>query len=192
MPLFDCLNRGSRMLLLPLAVLMLSAANAGYAQDSGWRGSDGQPVANSASMRSEGEFGATLLVTPDADWEQKWNTPVHTIPSFKQTEVVKYGDKVTVLIFFANPKLDAQGSVNVRCDIKVFGPAGAVTSEQKDLRCFDGPLKGSPTNVYLSRPAVVFSGDATDPPGKWIIKVNIRDENRPVGLDLQTGFELKH
>jgi hypothetical protein len=180
-------------LSLPLSLLILSAAAAAgaQAQDSGWRDRDGRAVANSAAMKSEAGFSASLLVTADADWQQKWNTPAQTTPSFKKAEVVRYGEKVTVLIFFANPKVDAQGGVKVRCDIKVTQPGGVVSSNQTGLPCFEGILGGAPTNIYLSQQRLEFLGDATDPVGKWVIDVTVHDEHRPLGVALQTGFELK-
>ena len=142
-------------------------------------------------MKSKNEFAGSLLATTDEDWERKWNTPPETKPSFNKAGVVAFGKKVFILSFFANPKLDALGNANVLCDLKITDPAGKLTLSQKSLKCFVGRLKGKPDNLYLSDVVVGFTGDPGDPPGTWVVEVNLRDVNRQVDLPLRTSFQLK-
>lgn len=162
------------------------------AQDTtGWRDSDGKPIAEMGFMKSKGDFGGSVLATTDEDWEKKWNTPPDTKPSFTQASAVSYGKKVFVLTFFANPKLDQQGKADVRCDIRILAPTGKVSFAQKDSACFAGTIQGDPYAVRLSAPVVAFSGDSDDPPGTWAVEVMLRDAVREVELPLRTTFELK-
>ena len=142
-------------------------------------------------MKSKSDFAGSLLVTLDADWEKKWNTPPETKPNFNKAEVVPYGKKAFILTFFANPLKDANGNANVKCDLKISDPKGKVSLEQRGMVCFAGRLAGNPYNLYLSAPVIAFSGDPGDPPGTWVVNVNLRDENRNVGLPLRTTFQLK-
>lgn len=174
--------------LITGALLLSSSA---HAQSSGWIDGGGQRVADNESMKSANDFAGSVLVTTDEDWLKKWNTPPDTKPNFNKAGTVPHGKKVFVLIFFANPKLDARGNANVRCDLRILSPTGKAEVDRKDEACYAGPIKGDPHNVYLSAPVVAFSGDATDPPGNWVVEVKLRDAMRKVELPLRASFELK-
>ena len=142
-------------------------------------------------MKSKDGFGGSLLATTDANWREKWNTPPDTKPEFTPADVVPYGKKVFVLIFFVNPKTDESGKASVRCDVRMVAPTGKVSVDQKDVSCFAGPLQGSPFNVRLSDPVMAFTGDPGDPAGVWSAEVVLRDATRNVELALRTTFTLK-
>lgn len=178
------------LLSFATSVGLLIAAPA-LAQAPGWKGADGKPAPETEAMKSKDGFAGSLLVTLDEDWQQKWNTPPQTKPSFTMAETVPYGKKVFVLTFFSNPKLDAQGNANVRCDLQIAAPGGKVTLDQKDVTCFAGKIAGSPYNLYLSAPVIAFSGDPGDPVGTWEVRVVLRDAVRDVALPLKTSFGLK-
>lgn len=175
--------------LIPILYLLL--ASPAQAQSGFWRDQSGKPVPETESMKSKSDFAGSLLATIDEDWEKKWNTPPETKPNFNKAKIVPYGKKVFILTFFVNPLIDASGNVNVKCDLKISDPKGKVSLEQKSMVCFSGQLAGSPYNLYLSAPVIVFSGDPGDPPGIWVVNVNLRDENRNVALPLRTTFQLK-
>lgn len=178
--------------LLPaLFTSLLCILGSAHAQSGGWRDGNGQAVADNESMKSANDFAGSVLVTTDEDWLKKWNTPPDTKPNFNKAGTVPYGKKVFVLIFFANPKLDARGNANVRCDLKISSPNGKADVVKKGMDCYAGPIKGDPHNVYLSAPVVAFSGDANDPAGTWGVEVQLRDALRKVELPLRTSFELK-
>ena len=146
------------------------------------------------TIGSRGEangFNGMLLVTPDADWQEKWNTPSSVTPHFTTATEVARGGKVFVLTFLANPGLDAQGMANVTCDLEVIRPDGSRSSSQDDVDCFKAKPQGPSSNVYLAAPVVVFSGDPEDPAGVWTVRVTLRDKVRHASVPLETTFELK-
>ncbi len=159
-------------------------------QPSFWKDSDGKPIAETESMKSKDDFGGSLLVTVDENWQEKWHTPPETKPTFKKAETVPYGKKVFVLIFFANPKLNEQGNANVQCDLQIAAPTGKVSLDQKNVTCYAGKIKGRLSNLYLSAPVIAFSGDPGDPTGNWEVKVVLRDAVRGVELPLRSTFGL--
>jgi hypothetical protein len=150
---------------------------------------DGGPVANTDSRKSVDGFGAALLVTSDADWEKKWNTPSSETPHFAQIDRLKLGERAWILIFFANPKPDAGGSVDITCDIKITRPNGKIT-ENTGLEALKTQLKGAPTNTFLAKPVIGFVGEDSDPLGDWIVEVAVHDLNRSVSVPLKTMFTL--
>ena len=157
----------------------------------GWRDGGGKTIADTESMKSKDDFAGSLLATTDDDWEQKWNTPAETQPTFNKAEIIPYGKKVYLLTFFVNPKLDLQGNANVRCDFRILKPDGKAALEQKNALCFSGAIQGNPYAMRLSAPVIAFSGDPDDAAGVWCVEVNLRDTVRNTELPLRTSFELR-
>ena len=150
-----------------------------------------QAVAESESMQVKGDFAGSLIITADAEWKKKWDGSTDAMPSFAKAGYVAYGKPVFVLTLFANPKLDAKGQANLRCDFKITNPAGKVQLSRKDLVCQAGPLPTNKIGVHLSEPVIVFTGDTNDAPGVWVVEVALRDANRKLALALRSSFELK-
>lgn len=160
------------------------------AETGGWVSRDGKPIQNTDAMKSVDGFGGWLVVTPDDDWEKKWNTAPETIPSFTEAKKVSYGEQLTILTFFINPKTTSLGTFNVQCDIAVTRPDGSTSSNMKGIDCASGMLRGDPRNVRLTSAIIKYSGDAGDLPGEWIVNVVLKDKIRGIQLPLRTSFEL--
>jgi len=177
---------------LAMGFLLLLASLCAHAQaPSGvLRGADGQPAPESESHRFIEGYKAWLLVTPDADWEQKWDTPSEVIPRFMETSEVKRGGVVTVLTFIAGPKPDREQQLNVVCDLKVVRPDGSISVDAHDAPCLDGPLLGPASNMRLSKLNLRFSADPGDLAGDWKFFVWVKDKNRGLMLPLSTVVKL--
>jgi hypothetical protein len=173
-----------------LALLLLAAAAPILAQTFSWKDEHGNPVPQTSSQKSIDGVGAWLLVTSDQDWEAKWNTPSNTIPQFTQASTVTVGNRVFILAFVANPTRSKQGEVNVTCDFEIERPNHVVT-HQNDIECLKGKPLGSASTLYLTRQIVGFVGEKDDPMGKWIVRIIIKDLNRPVNIPLETSFTLQ-
>ena len=131
-----------------------------------------------------------LLVTSDIDWNQKWETSPTTVPHFTETHTVARGKNLFILTFFSSAKLNSAGEADVTCDIDVVRPDGSSSVHQFDALCFRGHVWGVPTNLYLSRPTLDFVGEPSDPAGKWVVRITLRDNVRQVSLPLETSFIL--
>lgn len=173
-----------------LLILLLGCSQSLYAESGGWITRDGKPVPNSDSMKSIDGFGGSLVVTPDPDWEVKWNTPPETAPSFRTASKVRYGENLTILTFYINPEVNKSGEIDVVCDIKITRPDGSQSIGEKEIECAKGKLEGDPHNVRLSSTVIKFVGEKGDPQGIWKIDVNLTDRNRKVVVPLKTRFEL--
>ncbi|WP_455925859.1 hypothetical protein [Pseudomonas putida] len=178
----------NRRLLTALIATSLacSSAHAGY-----WKDADGNPTPDTESRRTVDEFGGSLLLTTDLDWEKKWNTSPETIPHFREASVVSEGQKLFTLIFLANPKLSANQEANVTCDLKVTKPDGSLAVDQKAAVCLKQRLAGKPDNLYLAAPVIAFNGEPNDPRGVWQVEVSVKDNVRHVVLPLKAAFTLK-
>jgi hypothetical protein len=172
-----------------LAVLLVAGGIAGAA-DGVWHDERGRPVPDEESRKSVSGFGGWLLITPDPDWQQKWETPSSTTPVFSTAKSVKVGGRVAILIFFVSPKPDARGAINIGCDILVRRGNGTLSIDSKDVDCASGPIGPNPYNVRLADQWLNMIAESGDPLGKWEVEVNVRDRNRNVSVPLKASFTL--
>jgi hypothetical protein len=179
--------------VIRLAVFLLVTSSVAVAADSPgfWRDSEGKTAADSPDRRSVEGFGGWLLVTSDQDWRTKWNTPREAVPQFNVTDSPRRGQKVFVLIFFGNPKLDGNGAAHVTCDIRLTGPGGTTPVDVHDIDCFKGQVTIDPMSIFVSAPVIEFIGEPADALGPRVVEVILRDNNRKVEVPLRKAFELK-
>ena len=172
-----------------LGLTVLFVANV-YAQDApGWRDAQGRPIPESDSQKSSKGFGGSLILTPDADWAEKWARP--ETPHFTTTEVVKLGESVAALVFFVNPGADQNGQIRILCDYLMTRPDGSVSADKKGFVCAKGKLEGDPNRVRLVEQIMGFQGEASDLEGTWTIKVRLSDAVRDASVELKTQFEYR-
>jgi hypothetical protein len=173
-----------------LALAMLAAPLPALA-DGGWIGADGQALPDTPWSKSKDGFAAMLLITPDQDWEQKWDTPTEVTPHFAEASEVSAGGRLAILSFLSNPMLDAAGRVNVTCDVRITRPDGTRAIDESNVPCFAGKLETPPRNVYLTGAVVNFIEEPEEPRGAWQVDITVRDTVRGVAIPLQAGFEVK-
>jgi hypothetical protein len=106
------------------ALLVLAFAAPAFAEGLFWKDRQGNPVPDTAYRRSVNGVGGWLVVTPDENWEEKWNTREGTTPYFAEADTVAEGKRVYILTFIGNPGRSSNGDVNVTCDIEVQRPDG--------------------------------------------------------------------
>ena len=155
----------------------------------GWRDRQGRAAANTDDRKSVDGFGGWIIVTSDANWKAKWETPSSTTPNFTTAKDIRRGKQIFVLTFFANPQLTTEGKADVVCDIDVIKPDGTPSTHQEGVICFKGPLK-EPRLTYLSAAVIGFVGDPNDPPGEWVVRITLKDNVRHVAVPLKTSFVL--
>ena len=176
-----------KYILATLALLISLSLNADSVV---WKTFDGKAVPDSESLKSTSGFGGMLVVTPDPDWAQKWNTPPETVPKISTASNVKYGDSLTILIFFTNPLVNERGEIKIACDIKAKRPDGTYSIDAKDIDCASGKLQGKANNIMLSNAVVKFTAEEDDLPGVWVIEILLKDSIRNVKLELKTKYNL--
>ena len=185
------------MKILLITLLIIASVSrvsyASYDKDDvyeGWRNKDGKIVPNSDNMKSIKGFGGWLLITSDADWEEKWNTPTYVSPNFNEASNVSYGQRLTILTFFINPKVSDQGTINITCGVKITRPDNKVSVDNQNIECLKDIVIENPRNVHLSPIVIDYIGEEGDPPGEWIVEVNINDINRGASIPLRNTFIL--
>jgi hypothetical protein len=175
---------------IPMAALIVSlfalGAQPGIAEEIGWRDKDGNPLPSSPTRQTSKGFAGSVILTPDADWREKWERP--DTPHFTTTEHVKTGETVMALLLFANAGRDGNGEVKVMCDIKVTRPDGSISTEQKNVVCAEGKIEGPPYNTHLAAVTPGFVGEPDDIPGTWVISVRMTDVVRDATVELEQKF----
>jgi hypothetical protein len=176
------------MKMTKAALLALALVAGPLSAEVGWQDKDGKPAPDTESQKSVAGFGGLLVVTPDKDWEEKWNAP--TPPHFSGASTVKKGGELFILTIYTNPQLDTSGEANVTLDIDVMRPDGSSSTHAEGAVCFQGKLRGPPHNVYLCGPVVGFIGEPSDPVGNWSVRIKLIDNIRKVQIPLSTTFTL--
>jgi len=172
-----------------LSVALLVAASDGVAQ--GWSTPSGEVLPDTPASKSRDGFSATLVVTPDKDWKEKWDTPPETTPHFSEAREVAEGGELYILTFVANPMLDEARRADVTCDFAVTRPDGSRSVDERELPCFVATVDGDPKNVYLTAASLKYVAEPSDLRGEWVVDVTLRDNLRGVELPLRTSFIVK-
>ena len=156
----------------------------------GWKDDKGHIATNTDFRKSVNGFGGWVLVTSDADWRAKWETPSSSVPHFTEAKTVAKGQTVFVLVFFSNPLLDSDGNADVTCDLDSTRPDGTTSVHQTNVTCFKGEIKEGPTHLFPSL-VVGFTGEKADKAGKWVVRITLKDNVRHAVVPLSTSFVLK-
>jgi len=171
----------SRALLL-LSFLLPCAALAGQTLPRQ------APPAAAASAPSR--FAATLVVTPDRNWRDKWNAARGGMPQFAAGREVRNGGQLAVLAFVSDPGVDAAGTTDVRCDFTVLRPDGTHAIDRKDTPCLQVRPAG-PARVFLTTARLHYVAEPRDPRGTWVVRAMVRDRVRGRVAPLEATFEVK-
>ena len=147
------------------------------------------PAPLSESNKTIDGFSSNVLITSDANRMEKWSAP--GTPHFTGTDRVQSGQKLFILTFFSNPKTLADGQAILSCDVRIARPDGSIASQQSNLPCFQGPLVGGPSNLYLSRAVIGFTARDEDQRGPWRVSIAIKDIVANLVLPLQTSFRVE-
>lgn len=133
-----------------------------------------------------------LLLTPDKDWQAKWQTPEQTIPEFNTRSTIYLGETLSVLGFVANAKSDTTGAINIHCALQLVTPSGKTVVSQPEATCMTGKIRGKTANLYMLPAGAAVMAEPSDEQGFWTVHYQITDKNRQVTLELKTSFELIH
>lgn len=174
-----------------ISVVFLAALSSHATAENAWRDVQGRPAAESDSSKSIDGFSGMLLITPDKDWAEKWDTSPETVPHFASASEVVDGNSLFMLTFFAGPGRDSTGRTNVLCDFAMVRPDGSKSIEQTDVLCFQVELKEHSNSLYLAPAVVGYLAEAGDQRGTWTFHMTLKDKVRGVEIPLKTSFLVK-
>ncbi|BCG93726.1 hypothetical protein [Mesorhizobium sp. 131-2-1] len=136
----------------------------------------------------DGEFSSVVLITADADWQEKWNTAVSDIPRIGTVKELGLGDAATVLVLFSGAQ-PANGRLEVLCKIEIAKPNGVIQT-MPEAPCYDEVSRGQRKNVLLANARVEFKVEAGDPVGLWRFRIAVRDQNSSARTAAEIGVRV--
>jgi hypothetical protein len=181
------------MKMIALILLLATLASPVGAQEKKgvWRTPDGTTLTESPSRKSVGSLGGMILITPDQDWKEKWETSKETVPQFNQASEVEKDGSLFLITFFGGASEDEAGRSNLLCDFTLVRPDGTFAIEQHDIVCFPTDFAMERGITYMTNITIAFKADSSEPKGSWTYRMVLKDKIGGSDLPLETSFTVK-
>jgi len=162
---------------LRIAIVVLLCILATATAAAGQWSRNGQKVDDTAWRKSDGDFGAMLLVTDDYDsFVEQWEKPA--APGYKPyistTDRAARGDTVMVVILFQGCAAAESGSCQAVVDFKVVRPDGTIYADHEGAPLWEGAVPPAGT-LQLGSSQMGFQVELDDPLGEYRIVTRVRD-----------------
>ena len=79
-------------------LIFLFLSSGSFAEE--YLGKDLSSWPQTEARKVQNDFAAWLLVTPNLDWQKRWDIPPDTIPYFDEASEVRIGEQLVILTFF--------------------------------------------------------------------------------------------
>lgn len=133
------------------------------------------PIAHAQTVKASRELAAMVVVSPDDEWVQKWNTP--QAPRITRLHEVEVDQKVTVGILLSGLRA-VKGQIRYRVAAQILDPKGKAIFDRPDFSAASG--KAPSGNAFvLVNPTFDFTADNSDPKGVYRFRAVVTDLNRP-------------
>lgn len=170
-----------------LAIVLGMLLGAGLGAQAQWN-QDGVPVADDASRKSAGDFGAMLVFTdrPEeflAAWER-----VGAAAPVPAAERVARGKRLAGFVVFTGCAADAAGKCNAVVTFKLLKPDGSSYGDGDRGELWVGKPAPRKNELQLSVGGMVFVFDPADPLGRYTMIADIEDLVSGKKLHLEKTF----
>jgi hypothetical protein len=141
---------------------------------SAWIDASGKPIPDTESMRSAGNYGVQVVLTPDdKQFRQSWKS-TNATPKLSSTDSVRLGSSVAAVIIFHGCSPDAMGVCHLFSQFILESPDGVRTAAGGGPVWTAAPLAGGLLQLGQSSMSVRF--DKTDPVGVYKVIANVTDK----------------
>lgn len=155
-------------------LFLLLAISVPLIAQSAWIDSSGKPIADTESMRSAGNFGVQVVLTPDdKQFRQSWNSTKGT-PKLNSTNSVRLGSPITAVLIFHGCSPNAAGVCDVVSEFILENPDGVKAPAGGGPVWSGVPLQGG--LLQLGQASMTVSFDNTDPVGDYKVITNVKDK----------------
>lgn len=130
--------------------------------------------AHAQPVKAPRELAATVIVSPDDEWVQKWNTP--QAPRIRRVREIEVDQRVTVGVLVSGLR-PVKGRVRYSVRVQILDPTGKVIFNPVD---FAEPTSGKAPqgNAFLLvNPTFDFSAEKSDPRGVYRFRAVVTDLN---------------
>jgi hypothetical protein len=171
--------------LLMVTMLLLPAGSPAK-----WKDRQGNILPDTDAMKSEGDFGAQLLLIDDEKrFFKRWNTPSKVVDVDTVSEIPRGAPLITPVIF-SGCSANESGNCMVSGDFKVLRPNGSSYADLPDVEIWQN--KPPPVNGMLELgmgfAKIVIEPD--DPDGTYEVVATVTDHVSETSLRLTTTFSV--
>ena len=169
-------------------LFLLFALSVPLITQGAWIDSSGKPLAETESMRSDGDFAVQVVLTPDdKQFRQIWSVTKGT-PKLSSTNAVRVGSSVAAVLIFHGCSPNTAGACDVASEFILVGPDGAKIPAGGGPVWSSVPLQGGLLQLGLTSINIGF--DKNDPVGNYKVIVNVKDKISGHTLGLIARFEV--
>ena len=155
---------------------------------AGWSDASGKPIPDTESMKSDGDFGVHLIITPDdKQFRQTWNASKNT-SILDSTNSVKLGGKIGAVLVFQGCWPNATSVCDVVSEFSVEGPDGKKTAAGGGPVWNAQPL--APGVLQLGNASVGIGMSEKDPVGDYKLHAVVTDKIKGRTLNLVARFKV--
>ncbi|WP_354356338.1 hypothetical protein [Variovorax boronicumulans] len=171
----------------PALACVVLALLVPLASAAGWVDGTGKPIPDTESMRSDGDFMAQLIVTPDeAELRQAWNNTSRK-PVLRTTDSAARGVKSSAMLILRGCVPNATGQCDVVVEFFVATPRG------QRIPAGGGPLWTSeppPATLVLGAATMNFAFGPSDEAGVYSVLAKVTDRIGQRTLELSRPMRL--
>ena len=146
-------------------------------------------VSNTDNIRSAGEFGAQLWLTPNGDFFQNWRKP--ETPTIDPVDIVLRDHPIYTVIIFYGEGRTAAGLANVSYDVSVLRPDGTIYNRRDALIGYQNLAPADGRELQLGRNYLNINIGPDDPAGLYTVNVTVHDNVSRVDLPLKQTFVVQ-
>ena len=149
---------------------------------------DGQRLPDQAWSKSEGDFGAMLVLSDEPDeFLARWSRPTPGV-SMRATGSVRRGVPLAPFILFIGCREGAAGVCSASFDLEVLKPDGTRLFRSDRLELWRGKPAPPAGALGLSIGYAEIELGPDDPLGRYVVRASVRDEFAGVTLPLEQTF----
>ena len=139
------------------------------------------------SMKSDGNLGVQLVLTPDEkSFRNTWNNAT-AAPQLHSADTLRRGERISAMILFHGCRAASNGNCDGDVKFVLIDPNG------KRVPAGEGPLWSLPPQsgrILLSNTSLTVGFDRTDQPGTYRFQAHVTDKVAGKKLELVAAFRL--
>lgn len=171
--------------IIPMFVIALLLLPIGVAAQ--WIDREGKRLAETESMKSDGDFGAHIILTADdKTFRNTWNTS-STPPKLDSAQSVSRGAAISAMIVFHGCVPTPIGKCDVIVNFTLVSPDGKHAPAGSGPVWTDSPLQGK---LLLSNASCTVGFDETDAVGAYRVFATVTDRVSGKTLQVSAPFNL--
>lgn len=172
-----------RLHRLLLALFLVPALAGG-----GWIDREGRPLPESGSRKSVGDFGAQLVLVGDEQvLFERWATPSESV-HVPTVDRVHVDEAINAFVIFSGCAADVSGNCRVSMRFRVLDPDGSVYAATPPMEVWHDKPAPPGRSLELSVEYLKIIIEPTDPLGRYVVQVQVRDDHSGAILQLEDAF----